>query len=119
MKRFLFIVSRSPYGSCHALEQMEAAMVAAAFDAKVAVLFRDEGVWNVQQGQAGAAIGQKTISNVLTALPAYEIEEVYVCADSLSGRDVQTEPSLSVKPIHLSDQQALISACDVVITSQP
>ena len=119
MKRFLFIVSNSPYGSSYALEQMEAAMVAAAFDAKVAVLFRDEGVWNVQRDQAGAAIRQKTISNVLSALPAYEIEEVYVCADSLSGRDVQTEPSLSIKPIHLSDQQALISACDVVITAQP
>jgi tRNA 2-thiouridine synthesizing protein C len=119
MKRYLFIISRSPSGSSHALEQLEAAMVAAVFDAKVAVLFRDEGAWCIQQHQAGAAIGQKTMTNVLAALPAYDVEELYVCADFLNTYQIQTEPTLSVMPIRLPEQQALISACDVVITAQP
>jgi tRNA 2-thiouridine synthesizing protein C len=119
MKRYLFIISRSPYGSSHALEQLEAAMVAAVFDAKVAVLFRDEGVWSLQQHQTGAAIGQKTMTKVLSALPAYDVEELYVCADFLNTHQIQTEPSLSVKPIDLPDQKALISASDVVVTAQP
>lgn len=119
MKRYLFIISRGPYGSSHALEQLEAAMVAAVFDAKVSILFRGEGVWSLQQQQDGAAIGQKTMTKILSALSAYEVEDLYVCADFLSTHQIQTDESLHVKPVHLDDQQALINASDVVITAQP
>jgi tRNA 2-thiouridine synthesizing protein C len=119
MKRYLFIISRSPYASSHALEQLEAAMVAAVFEASVAVLFRDEGAWNLQQDQTGGSIGQKTLTKVLSALPAYEVEELYVCADALGTLGVQIDPSLTVKPINLTEQQSLISTSDAVITAQP
>lgn len=119
MKRYLFIISQSPYGSAHALEQLDAAMVAAVFDGRVAILCRDEGVWNLQQNQAGATVGQKTITKVLTALPTYGVEELYACSQSISGRQVQTEPSLHIKPLDFIEQQALIAASDVVITAQP
>ena len=48
MKRYLFIISRAPYGSNHAFEQLEAAMVAAAFNGEVHILLRDEAVWCLQ-----------------------------------------------------------------------
>lgn len=119
MKRYLFIISRTPYGSTHALEQLEAAMVAAVFDGRVAILCRDQGVWNLQGNQDGATQGQKTVSRVLAALPSYDIEELYVCADSLSSQQVQPDASLDIKPLTLAEQQTLIACSDVVITAQP
>ena len=119
MKRYLFIVSRAPYASSHAFEQLETAMVAAAFDGDVCVLLRDEGVWALQTGQNGPAVAQKTISKVLKALPSYEIGQLCACALSMSERAVSAHPELSVNYLDLAQQARLIKESDVVITGQP
>lgn len=119
MKRYLFIVSRAPYASSHAFEQLEAAMVAAAFDGDVCVLLRDEGVWALQTGQNGPAVAQKTMSKVLKALPSYEIDQLCACALSMSERAVSAHPELSVSYLDPAQQARLIKESDVVITGQP
>ena len=118
MTRYLFIVSRSPYGSNFVPEQLEAAMVAAAFDGDVAILLRDDGVWGLQQHQFGEAIQQPTLAKALSGLPTYEIERLYVCAPSLQLRGVEPDPTLGFEPIDYAGQQALISNSDVVIGGQ-
>ena len=77
MKRYLFIISRPRYCSNHAFVELEAAMVAAAFDGEVRILLRDEAVWCLQIEQNGAAVAQKTLSRVLSALPSIEIEHLH------------------------------------------
>lgn len=119
MKHFLFIISRPPYGSSHGLEQLDAAMVAAAFDGNVTILLRDEGVWHLQQQQAGEILLQKTASNVLSALPSYEIKRLYVCEPSLGKHAVKVDGDLGFRPIGLAEQKNLISGADVVIGGQP
>ena len=64
MKRYLFIISRAPYASSHAFEQLESAMVAAAFDGDVCVLLPDEGVWAIQPGKNGHAKAKNTFSKM-------------------------------------------------------
>lgn len=118
MTRYLFIVSRSPYGSNFVPEQLEAAMVAAAFDGDVAILLRDDGVWGLQQHQFGEAIQQPTLAKALSGLPTYEVERLYVCAPSLQLRGVEPDPTLGFEPIDYAGQQALISNSDVVIGGQ-
>ena len=119
MKRYLFIVSRSPYGSSVVLEQLETAMVAAAFDGDVAILLRDDGVWSLQQHQFGEAIEQKTLAKVLSGLPSYEIDRLYACAPSLQARGVDVDQALGFEAIDYAGQQALIDNSDVVIGGQP
>ena len=119
MKRCLFIVSASPYGSTRVIEQLESAMVAAVFDAPTAVLFRSDGIWNLLPGQDAEALGVRTVAKVLTALPTYEIETLYVCADALRQRGLTADALVpTVKPIEVEAQAALIAAHDVVITAQ-
>lgn len=118
MKNYLFIISRAPYASSHAFEQLEAAMVAAVFDASVTVLLRDEGVWALQPGQEGSATQQNTFAKALAALPAYEVEQLYVCEASLRKHGVGVDPSLGFKPMRLVAQQQLIDSSDVVIGGQ-
>ena len=119
MKRYLFIVSRSPYGSSVVLEQLETAMVAAAFDGDVAILLRDDGVWNLQQHQSGEALERQTLAKVLTGLPSYEIHRLYVCAPSLQTRGVEIDQRLEFEAVDYAAQQALIRKSDVVIGGQP
>lgn len=118
MKNYLFIISRAPYASSHAFEQLEAAMVAAVFDASVTVLLRDEGVWALQPRQEGSATQQNTFAKALAALPAYEVEQLYVCRASLNKHSVSADPSLGFEPMSSAAQQRLIDSSDVVIGGQ-
>ena len=118
MKRYLFIVSRPPYGSSFVVEQLEAAMVAAAFDGDVAILLRDDGVWSLQQHQSGESIQQPTLTKALSGLPTYEIERRYVCAPSLQLRGVEADQTLGFEPIDYAAQQDLIRHSDIVIGGQ-
>tara|TARA_E500000178_G_scaffold336237_1_gene374018 strand:+ start:27 stop:386 length:360 start_codon:yes stop_codon:yes gene_type:complete len=118
MKRYLFIISRAPYGSSHAFEQLEAAMVAAAFDGEVHILLRDEAVWCLQVEQNGAAVAQKTLSKVLSALPSFEIEQLHACERSVASRGVGVSPEISVGLLSLTQQTQLIGESDIVIGGQ-
>ena len=118
MKRYLFIISKAPYESAHAFEQLEAAMVAAAFDGAVSVLLRGNGVWGLQANQSGDAVGQKTFSKVLGALPTYEIEHLYVCTDSVRQRSLRVDESLGLESADYARQSQLINASDIVIGGQ-
>lgn len=119
MKKMLCIVSRPPYQGSHDLELIEAAMVGAVFDMQVSVLFRDDGIWALLEGQDASPMQQRTLSNVLSALPTYEVEDLYVCTQALTQRGVDpTQFCVDAKPISLADQQTLIADQDAVLGAQ-
>ena len=118
MKRYLFIISRAPYGSNHAFEQLEAAMIAAAFDGEVHILLRDEAVWCLQIEQNGAAVAQKTFSKLLSALLSFEIEQLHACECSVTTRGVGVSTEISVGLLNLTQQTLLIGKSDIVIGGQ-
>ena len=116
MNKLLCIVSASPFVGSQVVEHLEAAMVAAAFEMDVTVLFIDEGVNNLQPGQNGASYGLRAPGNMLAALSMYEIEKVFACADALAQYDLDPKEAIcSVQPLDHSSQSALISQQDVVL----
>ena len=119
MKSLLCIVSKPPYAGTHTLEVLETAMVGAVFDFKVSLLFRDAGVWNLLPGQDASDIGLRTLSNVLQALPTYEVDRLYVCAQSLQALNIDSA-ELPVEHAVLSpeEQAALIAEQDAVVGAQ-
>ena len=95
-------------------------MVGAVFDCRVALLARDEGVWALFDGQDGATLGARTVSQVLGAMPAYEVDEVYVCAESLQARGLAADSlALSAKVIDHTEQARLMAAQDAVLGAGP
>jgi tRNA 2-thiouridine synthesizing protein C len=78
-KRILFLLRHGPYASSHAVEALETVLVAGVFDQQVSVLFRDDGVWQLLAGQDGTAVEQRTVSRVLSALPEYDVTQLYAC----------------------------------------
>ncbi len=115
-KRLLFLLRQPPYGTSHALEALESILVAGVFEQTVSVLFRDDGVWQLVRGQAGAALGTRTVGKVVQALPQYEVERLYVCATSLAARGLGVEDLVvTAEPLDGAAQHALVRAQDVVI----
>ena len=116
MKNILYIISRSPYSGVQSFELIDSAMVSAIFENNVSILFRAEGVWSLLSDQNGELLNSKTHSKVLSALPTYEIDNLYFCEDSINERQINRDQfDIPVKPLSLNEQQRLIANQDIVM----
>ena len=69
-KRFMFVNRRAPYGSIYALEVLEMVLITAAFEQHAAIVFIDDGVFQIKKGQDTKALGMKNFS------PTYRVVEM-------------------------------------------
>ena len=119
MKKLLFIISKPPYANKRNAELFDAALVAAAFDCEVSLLFRDEGVWSLLPEQITHTIGQRSIAKMLLGLSDYDIDKLYVCRESLQRRGLQDTSELPANPIGFPAQQQLVASQAAVIGTGP
>ncbi len=87
-KKLLFISRHAPYGNPLAREALDAALTAAVYEQEVHILFMDDGVFQLLKDQNGKNIAQKNLSAIVSALPFYDIENVYVHRESLEQRRI-------------------------------
>ncbi len=104
VKKMMFVNRKAPYGTIYALESLEVKLISAAFDQDVSVVFIDDGVFDLKKGQDTSATGMKNFSPTYRALEGYDIEKLYVDADSLAARGL-TEEDLVVPVEVISTEQ--------------
>lgn len=117
IKKFLYVNRKAPYGTIYALESLEVVLIAAAFDQDVSMVFLDDGVYQLKKGQDTPGIGMKNFSPTYRALEGYDVEKLYVEAESLAERGL-TEDDLLV-PVEVLDRQQmadLMASQDVVLS---
>jgi len=117
MKKFMFINRKAPYGTIYALESLEVVLITATFDQDVSLVFMDDGVYELVKGQQTKDIGLKNFSPSYRALEGYDIEKLYVEAESLAARGL-SEQDLLV-PVQVLDTQQLgrlMTEQDVVLS---
>lgn len=118
IKKFMYVNRKAPYGTVYALESLEMVLISAAFDQDVSVVFMDDGVYQIKKDQETEAAGIKNFSATYRALEGYDVEKLYVAAESLEERGL-TEDDLLV-PVEVLNRQeltALMAEQEVVITS--
>lgn len=81
-KRLLLLIRHSPYGSSLARASIDVALAAAAFEQAVSLLFVGDGVLQLMPEQDSAAHGVRNLGKLLSSLPLYDIEQVYVDAEA-------------------------------------
>ena len=81
-KTLLVIIRHSPYGSSLARSGLDTALAMAAFGQPVALLFLGDGVLQLLPAQDSKAIGRRNVGKLLASLPLYDIESVFVDAES-------------------------------------
>ena len=117
-KRILFLLTQPPYSSAGALETLESVLVAGVFDQEVSVLFKGAGLYQLLDGQDGAAVGQRTVGKILQALPEYEVNRLFVCRDSMERLGLQPgDCCLPVKILGNEEQRELISSQHTVLSN--
>lgn len=117
MKTMLCMLSHPPYTGSLSVELLEAAMVGAVFEFDVSILLRGEAVWILKPGQNGALLSRKTPGNIITALPDYEISNIYACADAMEMRGLHPQSIVvPVTTLNPAEQANLIAAQDIVMS---
>lgn len=117
IKKFMFVNRKAPYGTIYALESLEVVLITATFDQDVSLVFIDDGVYELVKGQQTKDIGIKNFSPSYRALEGYDVEKLYVDADSLAQRGLSSKDLLV--PVEVLDAQQmgqLMAQQDVILS---
>lgn len=106
MKSVLFVSRHAPYGSSLAKDALDALLTSAAYDQPLAMLFMDDGVFQLLPGQDANLIGQKSFSRMLPALELYGVERLFVHQPSLELRNLGLEDLMTL-PLSLVNDDEL------------
>ncbi|OSM05341.1 DsrE family protein [Magnetofaba australis] len=91
IKKIMFTVRNAPHGSIYVYEGLEVKLIMAAYDADISVVFMDDGVYALQQGQNTTELGIKGFEATYGVLVDYEIDKVYVDKKSMEDRGMTVE----------------------------
>ena len=91
--KLAFLFRTAPHGNAISREGLDALLAATAFcdEEEIGVFFIDEGVLNLLDGQNPELLLQKDFIRTFKLLDLYDIEQRFVCADSLDQYNLQTE----------------------------
>ena len=91
--KLAFLFRTAPHGNAISREGLDAVLTATAFcdEEEIGVFFIDDGVLNLLDGQNPELLLQKDFIRTFILLDLYDIEQRFVCADSLDQYNLQTE----------------------------
>jgi tRNA 2-thiouridine synthesizing protein C len=96
IKKIMFTVRKAPHGSIYVYEGLEVKLIMAAYDADISVVFLDDGVFALKQGQDTKELGIKGFAATYGALIDYEIQKVFVDRHSMEIRGMTEEDLLVI-----------------------
>ena len=91
--KLAFLFRTAPHGNAISREGLDALLAATAFcdEEDIGVFFIDDGVLNLLDRQNPELLLQKDFIRTFKLLDLYDIEQRFVCADSLDQYHLQTE----------------------------
>mgnify|MGYP000648672588 CR=1 FL=1 len=76
----------APHGSAKGQESLELALAMSNFGQEVSLFFVEDGIWQLINHQAPQQIDSKAYHKTFAALEFYEIDNIFVCRQSLFER---------------------------------
>ena len=87
-KRVAIINSTAPFSSLSGKESQDIALIFGSYEQEVSLFFQGEGVRQLVAEQLPELINVKNYLKTFAALEFYDIENVYICHDSLKERQL-------------------------------
>jgi len=78
--------SKAPYSSTAGKDALDIALIFGSFEQPTSLFFQGDGVWQLVQEQDGAIISVKDYLKTFAAFEFYDLENIYICQDSLIQR---------------------------------
>lgn len=113
----LVILRHGPHGSSLLREGLDAALVAAAFGRKVALVFMGEGVMALCRDQGAGPLGQKGTAATLEMLELYDINSLWVESAAMTDMGFSAHDlMLPATPLPAGALAAMIAVAPLVLT---
>lgn len=96
------INSKAPFSSNHGKDALDVALIFGSFEQKVSLFFQGDGVYQLMTNQDGRLVSIKDYLKTFSAFEFYDIEDIYVCQQSLVNRQLD-------ETFHINDVQVLTS----------
>ncbi len=117
MKKLLFLVRSTPHSGIQTQEKLDIILTAAAFDQHVALLFLDDGVFQLKKGQQAEKYELKETALIFNALEIYDVNELFVEIDSLQERGLKLDDlNLNVTALYRKDVNRFLKQHDILIS---
>ena len=88
MLRAAFVTRQVPHGTSLARETQDAILATSALTEELSVFFIGDGVYQLVSQQKPLAIACRDFAPTFGMFELYDIENIYVCADSLLERGI-------------------------------
>jgi tRNA 2-thiouridine synthesizing protein C len=116
MKNILVISNKAPFDKMHIRESLDTCLIFAAIEQNISWLFKDDAVLALKSGYNLSNSGLKDFFKTLKTLEIYDVEQVYVCAESLKKYALSSDDlSIEITPLSLEEQQSLITKQDHMV----
>lgn len=118
MRRLAFVFTSPPHTTSAGREGLDALLAASAFSEDVWVFFVGDGVFQLLPNQQPAQILARDYVATFGVMALYDIEHVYLCADSLRERGLEevTEWAAACSALSAEQMRAELAHCDVILT---
>ncbi len=115
-QKLMLVFTSAPYSNSNGQEALDVALIGAAFEQDVSLLFLHDGVFQIKAGQQTSA-GIKQTTKAFAAVNDFGIDDVYVHDLSLIARGLNTEDMMvDVKEIDTKAISSLLNQHDRVLT---
>ena len=94
--KLMITIRKAPHGSIYVQEAIEVMFIMASFDMDLSIVFLDDGVYSLKQGQNTKDLGIKGFSASLGALADWDVKNVYVDEKSLHDRGMNSDSLISI-----------------------
>lgn len=110
MKNILVISNKAPFDKMHIRESLDTCLIFAAIEQNISWLFKDDAVLALKAGYNLSNSGLKDFFKTLKTLEIYDVEQVYVCTESLKKYAlIPDDLTIEITPLSIEEQQSLIS----------
>lgn len=117
MKSILYLHRKAPHSTLATREGIDAVLATAAFGVPTALLFLDDGVFQLRKGQTPEPSRLKRTAPMFEALDMYGVEDIFVCQDSLQSRGLAADDLvIPVQTVNTAAIQQLFTRFDHLLT---
>lgn len=104
------IITKSlPFGKNAGKDALDLALLFGSYEQQISLFFIGDGVYHLLQNQTPEKIGAKDYISTYKALAFYDIENVYVCKESLNQRGLLSNENI-LADAQILDKNALTNA---------
>ncbi|PKF51513.1 sulfurtransferase complex subunit TusC [Enterovibrio nigricans] len=116
MKKLGFVFSSAPHGSASGREGLDAVLATSNYSEDLVLFFVGDGVLQLLAGQSPGVVLCRDYISTFKMLSLCDVEEIYVCKDSLTERGLGDVPLIiDAKKVSTEDITVYLGQCIKVL----